>query len=151
MNPSRLFTLPALGAYLITAAGCGTSTPDCGASATTNLVDEILADAMQETFQRDRADFEQFAESYNLTLHPDLSRVERELRNIRTQRFEESIGKYHCQAELKLTMDDRQDTQRLQYTSEQNAEGQHYVEVRGLGEERIGEMLAIMLEEKAAN
>jgi len=145
----RAYALPILAIATLASAGCGTSVPDCAASGTTETARQIVSNAVEETFQQSRRGFERLAESLNKTLEPEVETIQYRLENIRTRKFDEASQRYACTATLALTMNEREETQELRYTSQHNAEGEHYVEVQGLTQRRIGKLLTIAFREGA--
>lgn len=143
MNRLSIFVLPIVGAF---ATGCaGSSTPDCGDPATTSIVKQIIEDAMRESLDSNREMFESMAESFGFSVDPEFDNFELRLGNVRTQSRDDSIDKYACRGDLVLTREDYKEDHSLRYTSERNAEGEHYVEIQHLTDEKIGEFIGAMM------
>ncbi|MFP4696296.1 hypothetical protein [Thiohalospira sp.] len=143
------YALPVLAVATLTSTGCGTAVPDCAASGTTETARQIVSNTVEETFQQSRNQFEHLADSFDKTLEPEVDTIQYRLENIRTREFDEASQRYACTATLAATMNGREETQELRYTSQHNAEGEHYVEIQGLTEQRIGELLTVAFREGA--
>ena len=83
-------TVISLFAISFTLAGCSSGTPGCADGETLDLIDQAVFEDVERRAARPRADKEEFrevAETYTLS-------------NIRTERFDESIDSYQCNARI---------------------------------------------------
>lgn len=132
-------------------SGCSSSSaPSCSDNATKKTAVQIVTKAAEKAFTpRAKDQIKEFARMYGLKYDDDLSKITYNLKNTRTTQHNEKLGSYSCRADLVAAMNGQTSKLPIKYTSVLSDGGDsYYIEIQGLTDERMGELLGgVMMSE----
>lgn len=131
-------------------AGCDASAaPDCSDSEAKSTVTKIVRDAAHNIYtQGGKEQFESLARSFGMKFNDNFKGVSLDVKDTRADSYDKAIDSYSCSANLVANLATENSSVPISYTIQPSDGGDNfYVEIKDLSNEKIGELLSVMIYE----